>query len=90
MSYLPLLLETLRSNEKLSNDPLFVERGLAVNFLRIVLEEEWFSKHLVPRNPPNSWMLNASPKWIEEHPVPNPDLRPLLLGWKAHLRKSAR
>jgi hypothetical protein len=77
-SYIPYLMESLSAFERESDDRLNVERGVAAALLRLIFEADWFAKHVELSDSPDPWMLNASQKWITSHPVPQPDLRPLV------------
>jgi hypothetical protein len=67
----------LEQVEKKVDDRLFIEREMSAAFLLEVLGKDWFRSHVALSDSPDTWMLNASEKWIDANPVSPPDLRAL-------------
>ena len=44
----------------------------------VALGREWFDKHVYDSANPDPWMLNGTRDWFASHPVPPPDLRPII------------
>ena len=51
---------------------------MSAAFLLEVLGKDWFRSHVALNDSPDTWMFNASEKWIDANPVSPPDLRALL------------
>jgi hypothetical protein len=77
-NYTEFFIQALAKLEVQSDDHLYVERGISAALLLVIMEREWFMKHIELNDEPDPWMLNASEKWIVAHPVPAPDLRAVI------------
>lgn len=77
-SYIPGLLDTLSRLEGINPERGYVERGMAAALLLIIFEADWFKTHIELNANPDPWMLNCTDAWRVSHPVPPPDLRPII------------